>query len=69
MQVLLKYRKDLVLKYGLLYRRANLKGHDQAVNQFVLPASFCKRSVLARPDDFGHLGVEQTLALLQDWFF
>ena len=34
-RVLLKYRKDLVLKIGLLYRRANLKNHPELVVQFV----------------------------------
>ena len=36
-RVLLKYRKDLVLKNGLLYRKTNLKNHLELVVQFVLP--------------------------------
>ena len=41
--VLLKYRKDLILKNGLLCRKTNLKNHLEMVVQFVLPKRFiCK---------------------------
>ena len=39
MRVLLKYKQDLFLKNGLLYRKAKLKNHDTVINQFVLPKS------------------------------
>ena len=68
-RVLLKYRKDLVLKNGLLYRRTNLKNHLELVVQFVLPKKFVRKAILACHDDNGHLGVEQTLGLLQERFF
>ena len=68
-RVLLKYRKDLILKDGLLYRRANLKNHLELVVQFVLPKKFVQKVILACHDDNGHLGVEQTLRLLQERFF
>ena len=35
-RVLLKYRKDLFLRNGLLYRRATLKNHQGPISQFVL---------------------------------
>ena len=35
MRVLLKYQKDLIMKEGLLYRKALLKGHDQSIAQCV----------------------------------
>ena len=57
-RVLLRYRKDLVLKNGLLYRRANLKNHPELVVQFVLPKKFVPKVILACHDDNGHLGVE-----------
>ena len=57
-RVLLKYRKDLVLKNGLLYRRRNLKNHLELVVQFVLPKKFVCKVILACHDDNGHLGVE-----------
>ena len=68
-RVLLKYRKDLVLKNGLLYRRANLKNHLELVVQFVLPKKFVHKVILACHDNNGNLGVEQTLGLLQERFF
>ena len=64
-RVLLKYRKDLVLKNGLLYRKANLKNHQELVIQFVLPKKFVHKVILACHDDNGHLGKQQTLGLLQ----
>ena len=68
-RVLLKDRKNLVLKNGLLYRRANLKNQGLLVVQFVLPKKFVHKVILACHDDNGHLGVEQTLGLLQERFF
>ena len=69
MHVLLKYKQDLLIKNGLLYRKAKLKNHDSVVNQFVLPKSFRRRATLALHDDYGHLGMEKTLGLLQERFF
>ena len=37
--------------------------------QFVLPESFRCKTVLACQDDFGHMGMERTLGLLQERFF
>ena len=37
--IIFMYRKDLILKSGLLYRKIQLRGHDEPVNQFVLLAS------------------------------
>ena len=69
MRVLLKYKQDLLIKNGLLYRKAKLKNHDSVVKQFVLPKSFHRRATLALHDDYGHLGMEKTLGLLQERFF
>ena len=52
-----------------MYRRANLKNHRELVVQFVLPKKFVHKVILACHDDNGHLGVEQTLGLLQERFF
>ena len=57
-RVLLKYRKDLILKNGLLYRKTNLKNHPELVVQFALPKRFIHKVILACHDDNGHLGVE-----------
>ena len=39
MQVLLKYRKDLFLRNGLLYQKVMLKNHSEQIFQFVLPGT------------------------------
>ena len=68
-QVLLKYRKDLFLKNGLLYWKMMLKNHSELMFQFVLPKNFVHKVILACHDDNGHLGMERTLGLLQEQFF
>ena len=69
MRVLLKYKQDLFLRNGLLYRKAKLKNHDSVVSQFILPKSHRRRATLALHDDYRHLGMKKTLGLLQEWFF
>ena len=68
-RVLLKYRKDLFLKNGLSYQKVMLKNHSEQISQFVLPKNFICKVILACHDDNGHLGIERTLGLLQEWFF
>ena len=69
MRVLLKYKQDLFIKDILLYRKVKLKNHDIIVNQFALPKTHRQRATLALHDDYGHLGMEKTLGLLQERFF
>ena len=69
MRVLLKYRKDLFLKNGLLYWKVMLKNHSEPISQFVFPKNFVCKVILACHDDNGYLGMERTLGLLQEWFF
>ena len=69
MRVLLKYKQDLVIRNGLLYRKVKLKNQDSVVNQFILPKTHRCPATLALHDDYGHLGMEKTLGLLQEWFF
>ena len=68
-QVLLRCKKDLILKNGLLYWRTTLKNHPELVVQFVLPKRFICKVILACHDGNGHLGMEWTLRLLQERFF
>ena len=68
-QILLRCKKELILKNRLLYRRTNLKNHPEPVVQFVLPKRFIHKVILACHDDNRHLGMEQTLRLLQERFF
>ena len=53
----------------MLYRKVELKNHDTIVNQFVLPKTHRQWATLALHDDYGHLGMEKTLGLLQERFF
>ena len=69
MQILLRYKKDLFLNNELLYWKAILKNHPEPVAQFVLSKRFILKVILACHDDNGHLGMEQTLRLLQERFF
>ena len=66
MEVLLKYRKDLFLKNGLLYQKMMLKNHSEPIFQFVLPKNFVHKVILACHDDNGHIEMEQTLGMLQE---
>ena len=67
--VLMKYQKDLILKDGLLYQKVVLKNHQEPILQFVVPHNFVCKVILACHDDYGHLGMERTLDLLQERFF
>ena len=67
LRVYLKFRKDLVLKSKLLYRKNKLKSHDTNVFQFILPHSFCNHTLTALHDDMGHLGMNRSLGLIQDF--
>ena len=69
MRVLLKYKQDLSIKNGLLYWKVKLKNHDSIINKFILPKTHRHLATLALHDDYGHLSMEKTLALLQEWFF
>ena len=68
MRVLLKYKQDLFIRNGLLYWKVKLKNHDFIINQFVLPKTHSP-ATLALHNDYGHLGMEKTLGLLQERFF
>ena len=65
MQILLKYKKNLFLNNKLLYQKAILKNHPEPEH---LPKGFICKVILACHDDNGHLGMEQTLRLLQERF-
>ena len=68
-RILLRCKKGLILKNGLLYRKTILKNHPEPVVQFVLPKRFIRKVILACHDDNGHLRMERTLGLLQERFF
>ena len=68
LKIILRFRDDLKIVDGLLYRKWIHK-NEMSYLQFVLPASFRKRTVVACHDQFGHLGMDKMLVLLQERFF
>ena len=67
-KIILRFRDNLKLVDGLLYRKWVYKDEITYL-QFVLPCEFRKRTVIACHDQFGHLGMDKTLILLQERFF
>ena len=63
---LLRQRKDLFLDNGLLYRKAYFKTTNKLVHQFIMPTKFRKRTIMVCHDDYGHLGMDRVLVLLQE---
>ena len=66
---LMRQRKDLFLENGLLYRKAHFKTTNKLIHQFVMPVQFRKRTVMVCHDDYGHLGMDRVLVLLQERYF
>ena len=62
----LKFRKYLLKIDGILHRTVQLKHQVQPIDQLVLPHRFRKRMVLACHNELGHLGMDCTLAILQN---
>ena len=64
-----KNRKDLVILHDLVYRRVQLKDHDDLTYQFAVPPKYRKRALELIHDEFGHLGIDRTTSLMQDRFY
>ena len=62
-KILLRFRDNLCLVGGLLYRKWVYK-EEIFYLKFVLPKSFPKKTILACHDHFGHLGIDKMLLLL-----
>ena len=67
-RIILRFRDSLKLVDGLLYLKW-INKNEITYLQFVLPCSFRKRTVILCHDQFGHLGMDKTLILLQERFF
>ena len=67
-RIILRFRDNLKLVDGLLYRKWIYK-NEITYLQFVLPCSFRRQTVISCHDQFGHLGMDKTLILLQERFF
>ena len=62
-------RSRLVMRQGLLYRKVRRPGENVACMQFVLPTKYWKMAIQGCHDDVGHMGVAQSINLLQDQFY
>ena len=67
-KILLRFKEHLQLVEGLLYSKWLYKSEIVHL-QFVLPISFRRKTVVVCHDEFGHLGMDKTLVLLQERFF
>ena len=67
MKIILRFRDDLKLVDGLLYRKWLYK-NEMSYLQFVLPVSYRERTVVACHDQFGHLGMDKTLVCFKKDF-
>ena len=65
----MRLRKDLFLDNRLLYRKAFFRTTGKQVNQFVMPTKFRKCTVRICHEDYGHLGMDRVLVLLQERYF
>ena len=55
LKVLIRLRKQLILKQGLLYRRTS-QVNAKARLQLILPPSHCTKAIEGYHDQVGHLG-------------
>ena len=58
LKLLMQFHKDLVIKNGLVYQKVQLRGHDQPILQFMVPATFQTQTVTSMHDQLGHLGMD-----------
>ena len=66
-KLLLKERKRLFLKRGVLYRKR--MENDSEIHQLVLPKTLHHQALSGLHDDIGHPGVERTLSLVRQRFY
>ena len=62
---LIRIKKQLVLKQGVLYRRTTQVNRRTRL-QLVLPPSFRTKAIEGCHDQVGHLGQDRVLELLKD---
>ena len=59
----------LLLKHGILYRKARPRESKETLLQLVLPATQREVALRGCHDEVGHLGLEHMLNLMHDRFF
>ena len=68
LKALIRVKRQLVLKQGILYRRTT-QVHTKTQLQLVLPPAYCNKAIKGCHDQVGHLGQDRVLKLLRDWFY
>ena len=68
LKALIRLRKQLILKQGVLYRRTTPVNAGSRL-QLVLPPSYCTKTIEGCHDHVGHLGQDMVLELLRDQFY
>ena len=67
-KILLMFKEHLRIVDGLLYHKRLYKA-EVVYLQFILSTTYRKKTMVACHDEFGHLGMDKTLVLLQKRFF
>ena len=65
LKTLIRLRKQLILKQGVLYRRIT-SADARSRLQLILPPSHCTKAIEGCHDQVGHLGQDRVLELLRD---
>ena len=68
LKALIRLKKQLILKQGVLYRRITLVDAKSRL-QLILPPSHCTKAIEGCHDQVGHLGHDRVLELLRDRFY
>ena len=68
LKALIRLKKQLILKQGVLYRRITLVDAKSRL-QLILPPSHCTKAIEGCHDQVGHLGQDRVLELLRDQFY
>ena len=68
LKALIRLKKQLILKQGVLYRRITLVD-DKSRLQLILPPSHCIKAIEGCHDQVGHLDQDRVLELLRDQFY
>ena len=67
LKVLIRNRTQLILKHGVLYRKARVNARTKHL--LVIPQSYRQRAMEGCHDQVGHLGQDRVLDLLRDRFY
>ena len=68
LKALIRLRKQLILKQGVLYRRITPVDAKPRL-QLILPPSYCTKAIEGCHDQVGHLGQDRVLEMLRDQFY